>query len=181
MSRSLNSVSRLTAGALFIAAAGISGLGTAAADPDYSAILVHPNDVTDSTAYSAGPPIQNPDGQPGAQEVYTHRDGSRTITDTVWVLSDPEAATAAVNAAQASSGIANPTSVPAPVGTGGTLVSGTTGDGSQSVSLLLFTQGNTATTVEFAGSVSDPAPADLAIQFGQRQDTAIKDWQATLG
>ncbi|CAN5639776.1 hypothetical protein BH09ACT7_BH09ACT7_25140 [soil metagenome] len=181
MSHSLVTIGRLAAGALLIAGAGISGLGTASADPDYSALLIHPNNVTDSNAYSAGPPIQDPNGQPGVQAVYTHRDGSRTITDTVLVLSDPEAATAAMNASQASSGIANQTSVPAPVGTGGTLVSGTSADGTQSVSLLLFTQGNTATTVEFEGVTSDPAPADLAIDFGQRQDTAIKDWQATLG
>jgi hypothetical protein len=181
MSRSLSTVGRLTAGALLIVGAGLSGVGTAAADPDYSALLVHPNEVTDSNAYSAGPPIQDPNGQPGVQAVYTHRDGSRTITDTVLILSDPDAATAAVNASQADSGIANPTSVPAPVGTGGTLISGTSAGGSGSVSMLLFTEGNTATTVEFTGAANDPAPADLAIQFGQRQDTAIKDWQATLG
>lgn len=181
MSRSLIEAGRLTAGALLIVGVGIGGLGTAAADPDYTALLIQPNDVTDSTAYSAAPPIQDPNGQPGVQAVYTHRDGSRTITDTVLVLPDSVAATAALNAAQAASGIANPKSAPAPVGTGGTLISGKSADGTHSISLLLFTQGNTATTVEFEGAANDPAPADLAIGFGQRQDSAIRDWQSTLG
>jgi hypothetical protein len=180
MRRSSIALGRLVAGAFVVAGAALGGLGTAAAGPDYTALLIHPNEVTDSTAYNAAPPILNPDGQPGVQVVYTHRDGTRTITDTVLVLSDPDAATAAMNASQAQSGIVNPRSEPAPVGTGGTVVSGTSADG-QSVSLLLFTEGDTATTVEFEGAANDPVPSDLAIQFGQRQDTAIKDWQAAQG
>jgi hypothetical protein len=177
----LTTARRLTAGALLIAGATISGLGIASADPgDYTGLLVHPNDVTDSNAYSSGPPILDPNGQPGAQAVYTHRDGTRAITDTVLVLADPVAATDAMNAARANSGIANPRSQPAPVGVDGTILSGT-GDNGQAVSVLLFTQGNTATTVEFDGPGDDPAPQDLVVQFGQQQDNTIKGWQAGLG
>ena len=177
----LTSLRRLTAGALLIAGASISGLGIASADPDdYTVLLVHPNDVTDSNAYSSGAAILDPNGQPGAQAIYTHRDGTRAITDTVLVLADPAAATDALNAARANSGIANPTSQPAPVGIGGTILSGT-GKNGQSVSMLLFTQGNTATTVEFDGPGSDPVPQDLVIQFGQQQDNTIKGWQANMG
>ena len=63
--------------------------------------------MTDSQAYTAGIPTLNPGGQPGATTVFTHRDGSRTITDTVWVLPDPGAAGSAVNQAQAETPIAN--------------------------------------------------------------------------
>ncbi|MCV7227561.1 hypothetical protein H7J73_16155 [Mycolicibacterium komossense] len=172
---------RLTAGALMIAGASVSGLGIASADPgDYTGLLVHPNTVTDSDAYSSGAPILDPNGQQGAQAVYNHRDGSRAITDTVLVLADPTAATDALNAARAGSGIANPKSQPAPVGVDGTILTGTGANG-QSVSLLLFTQGNTATTVEFTGPGNDPAPQDLVVQFGQQQDSTIKGWQAELG
>jgi hypothetical protein len=51
-------------------------------------------------------------------------------------------------------------------------------DGSKSVTVLSFTQGNTAATIEFAGAASDPAPEDLVLELGRKQDTAIQDWQA---
>jgi hypothetical protein len=175
MRRSLVAAGRAAAGAFVIAGAAIAGLGTASAD-DYTALLIHPNQVTDSNAYSAGPAIMDPNGQPGAQMVYTHRDGTRVITDTVLVLPDPAAAAAALSAAQGDSGITNPKSSSVPVGTGGTVLTGTAANG-QSVSLLLFTQGNMATTVAFDGPAKDPVPQDLVVEFGQQQDSAIKAWQ----
>ncbi|MBI3690755.1 MAG: hypothetical protein HY239_08910 [Mycolicibacterium aromaticivorans] len=114
------------------------GAGLASADPgDYTVLLIDPNVVTDSLAYTAAPPTLNPGGQPGAMTVYTHRDG-RTITDTVWVLADPAAAAGAISSAQAA------------------------------------TQGNAASSLEFSGPVADPAPNDLVIDFGQKQDALIK-------
>ncbi len=50
-------------------------------------------------------------------------------------------------------------------------------DGSQSVTMLTFTEGNAATTIEFDGPPADPVPTDMALEFGQKQDAAIKDWQ----
>ena len=41
-----------------------------------------------------------------------------------------------------------------------------------------FTEGNPATTIEFDGPPSDPAPTDFVLELGQKQDTAIRDWQA---
>jgi hypothetical protein len=46
------------------------------------------------------------------------------------------------------------------------------------VTVLTFTQGNAAATIEFDGAPKDPAPADLVVELGQKQDTAIRDWQA---
>lgn len=159
----------------------VGGFSSAAAQPaDYGTLPIHPNDVTDSAAYSAAPPVPNPNGQPGIQTVYTHREGTRQITNTILVLADAPAATAALNASQADNAnrVANGKTQPAAVGTGGTIVSGTSPDGSKSVSVLTFTEGNTATTVEFAGPTNDPAPNDLISDFGQKQDTAIKGWLA---
>jgi hypothetical protein len=51
-------------------------------------------------------------------------------------------------------------------------------DGSKSVTVLTFTQGNAATTIEFDGLPKDPAPVDLVLELGRKQDTAIRDWQA---
>ena len=158
----------------------MSGFGYAAAQPgDFSTLPVDPNLITDSLAYNAAPPVFNPNGQPGVETVYTHRDGSRTITTTVLVLPDAGAATAALDGARASVAVANGKSQPAAVGSGGTMVTGMSPDGSKSVTVLSFAEGNTATTIEFAGAPKDPAPSDLVLELGRKQDTAIRDWQAS--
>ncbi|UUO02433.1 hypothetical protein M4D79_02725 [Mycolicibacterium novocastrense] len=107
---------------------------------------------------------------------YTHREGgTRQITTTILVLADPGAAAAALNSAAAD--VANQHSQPVDVGTGGTMVTGTSLDGTESVAVLTFTEGNTATTIEFEGPANDPAPADLVTELGQKQAAAITNWQ----
>lgn len=180
-------VSRIAAGspaaaALLAVGVTVGGIGSAAAQPDdYTVLLIDPNTVTDSTAYVAGPTTTNPGGQPGATAVFTHRDGSRKITDTVWVLSDPAAAAAAIAQAQGAvtNQIANQKTQSVPVGSGGQLVTGSSPDGSKSVSVLYFTEGNAASTIEFSGPANDPAPSDMAIEMGQKQDAAIKSQLGT--
>ncbi len=173
---------RTVAGAVAAAAVlTFSGFGYAAAQPgDYSTLPVDPNLITDSLAYNAAPPVFNPNGQPGVQAVYTHRDGSRQITSTILVLPDDQAATAALDGARAelAGKVDGGQTQPAAVGVGGTMVSGMSPDGSKSVTVLSFNQGNAATTIEFDGAPKDPAPADLVLELGQKQDTAIRDWQA---
>jgi len=163
--------------AIVAVAATIGGFGSAAAQPgDYSTLPVDPNLITDSLAYTAAPLDINPGGQPGVTAEYTHREGgTREITTTILILADAEAATASVAGAAAE--VANAQTQPAAVGIGGTMVSGTSPDGTQSVTVLTFTQGNAATTIEFDGPPNDPVPADMVIELGQKQDTAIKDWQ----
>ncbi|MGY4709405.1 hypothetical protein ACXDF8_07600 [Mycolicibacterium sp. CBM1] len=169
-------------GALSAAAllsAGLSfGAGLASATDDYTVLLIDPNVVTDSLAYTAGPPTLNPGGQPGAMTVYTHRDG-RTITDTVWVLADPGAAAGAISQAQAVTPVANQRTVNVPVGTGGQLVTGTSPDGRNSLSVLYFTEGNAASSLEFVGPAGDPVPSDLVVDMGQKQDALIKSQLGT--
>jgi hypothetical protein len=163
----------LTAAALLSAGMSI-GTGLAAATPgDYTVLLIDPNVVTDSMAYTAAPPTLNPGGQPGAMTVYTHRDG-RTITDTVWVLADSAAAAGAISQAQGATPVANQKSVSAPVGQNGQLITGKSPDGTKSLTVLYFTEGNTASSMEFSGPVADPAPYDLVVDFGQKQDALIK-------
>lgn len=162
----------LAAVAAAVVTAGTFGIGPAAAD-DYTVLLIDPNVVVDTLAYTPGPVTVNPSGQPGAAKAYTHRDG-RSITATVWMLPDPAAATAAATAAQTAAGIANAKSEPVQVGTGGTFISGTSADGSQSLGLLSFTEGNAASTIEFVGPADDPPDATLATDLGQAQDALIK-------
>jgi hypothetical protein len=171
----------MAAGIAVAAGLTFSGFGYAAAQPgDFGTLPVDPNLITDSLAYSAAPPVINPNGQPGVETVYTHRDGSRTITTTVLVLPDAQAATGALDGARAALAgtVANSKSQPAAVGEGGTMLTGMSSDGSKSVTVLSFAEGNAATTVEFAGAANDPAPEDLVLELGRKQDTAIRDWQA---
>ena len=149
---------------------------TAAADTDLAALPVDPNVVTDSSAYIAAPPQFNPNGVPGVQQSFAHRDGSRQITDTLLTLDDPQAAVAALEAArsQASGTVVDQTTTAAPVGANGTVVTGTSPDGVHSVSVLLFTRGATAAEIRFEGGRDDPVPADLVVDYGQRQDDAIE-------
>ena len=153
--------------------------GSASAAPlsgDFSNLTVDPNVVTDSTAFSAATTVLDPDGQPGVSTIYAHRDGTRQITNNVLVLPDTASATSTISGFQAGLGgkIANAKSQPAAAGTGGTLVSGKSRDGTKSVTVLTFTERNTATEIEFDGPANDPAPNDLVTQYGQQQDSAIK-------
>jgi hypothetical protein len=168
----------LTAAALLSAGMTV-GAGMAAADPgDYTVLLIDPNVVTDSLAYTAAPPVLNPSGQPGAMTIYTHRDG-RTIADTVWVLGDPGAAAGAISAAQADTPVADSKTVSVPVGTNGQLITGKSPDGTRSLSVLYFTEGNAASSLEFTGPAGDPVPQDLVVEFGQKQDALIKSQLGT--
>lgn len=172
------SIGSLTVTAALGVGVVVFGIGSAAADPtDYTVLLINPNEVTDSMAYSAAAPVQNPNNQQGVSAVYSHRDGVRQITQTVLVLPDAAAATAAMNASQgdAANRMANEKSQPVQVGTGGTLLTGSSPDGSKSVSVLLFTQGNAATTVEFDGPPKDPAPTEFVVDLGQKQDSVIRN------
>lgn len=159
--------------ALFVVSTVMTA-ASAVADP--ATLPVDPNVVTDSTAYIAQPPILDPNGQRGVEQVFTHRDGSRQITDTIVMLADPQAAVAALeaNRSDAASMVVRQTSTPVPVGENGTVITGTSPDGSHAVTVLLFTRGATSAEIAFQGGPNDPVPNDLVIDYGQRQDDAIQ-------
>lgn len=161
------------------AAAVLSVLAVLSSSPalaDPAALPVDPNVVTDSTAYIAQPPILDPNGQRGVEQVFTHRDGTRQITDTIVMLADPQAAVAALeaNRSDASSMVTRQTSTPVPVGQNGVVINGVSPDGSHAVTVLLFTRGATSAEIAFQGGPNDPVPNDLVIDYGQRQDDAIQ-------
>jgi hypothetical protein len=166
-----------------------SSSSSAAASPgpagDYSALLINAGDITQPadfftdappTGFTAAAPTQNPTGKQGVATVFTSQDGSRQITDTILILADAAAAKTALDAAVSGLGsaVAFPTPQPSQVGTNGTLVSGTSPDGSKGVTFLLFTEGRAFTTLEFDGAPNDPVAADFPDDVGQKQDTAIK-------
>ncbi|MDT5096045.1 MAG: hypothetical protein QOH60_5408 [Mycobacterium sp.] len=147
----------------------VVGIGGAAADPG-NPTPVDPNVITDSTAWSTPGPVWNPNGQQGVTAVYTHRDSTRTITNTILVFPDPGSATAALTDPQVTNGKAQPVAV----GAGGRLTAGKSADGAQSMSVLQFTEGNDAVTINFIGPLKDPAPVDFVTEYGQAQDNSLK-------
>jgi hypothetical protein len=179
LEHAVNKIHTMVGGMIVAAVLTLSGFGYAAAQPaDLGALPVDPNLITDSLAYSAAPAVLNPNGQPGVETVYTHRDGSRTITSSILVLPDAQAATAALQTAKGQLAVADGKSQPADVGSDGAMLTGMSSDGTKSMTVLSFTEGNTATTIEFVGAANDPAPEDLVLELGRKQDTAIRDWQA---
>ena len=177
MKRPVIAVGSLTAAALLAAGTTIGGFSSAAAQPDdYSAIPVSPNFITDSAAYTAGAPSRSersagrydclypPRQHPADNE---HHPGSaRPAGGDGRTRPDAE---------RVGDRVADGKAQPAAVGTGGTVVTGLSPDGTKSVSVLLFAEGNAAGSIEFEGPENDSVPMDMVVDYGQKQDTAIKD------
>jgi len=144
---------------------------------DYSGLLIKPNaigglDETDT----AQPPTLNPHGVPGASVVFVNKANTRAVGNTIFVLPDPDAATAALNGAKKALGtvIEGAVAQPAPVGANGTTAGGPSPDGSKAVTVVMFTEGGTFVTLKFDAAMTDAVAPPLASQVAQRQDALIK-------
>ncbi|MDI3315994.1 MAG: hypothetical protein QJR12_17525 [Mycobacterium sp.] len=159
-------------------APGTTGPATTSAPArptDYAKLLITAGEINAPEAFTAGPPIQNPDGRDGAQVTFTTQDGGHVIVDTILIFPDPAAARAALDAAKATlPGARTGKPAPLPVGTGGTSVSGDAPDRSKGVTMLRFTEGRALVTLEFDGPPGVPAPPDFITDVGRKQDAAIK-------
>ena len=80
------------------------------------------------------------------------------LLDTIVVLPDSAAATTTLNTTVSAIGtiITGGRPQPSPVGTGGTVVSGTSPDGAKAVTVLLFTEGRAVVRLEFDSAPGDP-------------------------
>jgi hypothetical protein len=143
---------------------------------DYTKLLIQATDIDAPVAFTASPPTQNPNGQPGVATVFSTQDGSHAIKDTIQVLADPGAATNALTAAKGTQAgaIKDPSTDAAKVGAGGTALSGNAPDHSKGVTILLFTEGKAFVTLEFDGPIDTLAPQDFVNDVGQKQDDAVK-------
>jgi hypothetical protein len=155
-----------------------SSASSAPAQPsDYTGLLIQAADIKAPETFTASPPVQNPNGQPGVATTFSTPDGGHVIHDTIQVLADPGAATAALNAAKTAQGniIKQPQIEPAKdIGTDGTLVSGNTPDGNKGIAVLLFTSGRALVTLQFDGPPGMLPPPDFLTDLGQKQDAAVK-------
>jgi hypothetical protein len=151
---------------------------SSAAAADYTALLIKASDITlPGDTFTGQPPIQNPNGQPGVAQIFGNQNDTRHIGDTILILPDADQAVSELDQEKAALGnmVTGGTPAPAPVGTGGTMVSGTAPEGSKAVTVLLFTEGKAFVNLEFDSPLNDPVPPQFVTDVGQKQDTAIKN------
>jgi maltose-binding protein MalE len=143
---------------------------------EYGNLLMQASDINAPVPFTASPPTDNPNGQPGVATTFKDEDGSHVIKVTIQVYADAAAATDALNAAKGQQGgiIKDPTTQPSNVGTGGTLLLGNTADRSKGVTILLFTEGKAFVTLQFDGPPDSLAPPDFVNDVGQKQDAVVK-------
>lgn len=154
-----------------------AGPGGATGQPgDYGKLLIQAGDINAPVPFTAAPPTNNPNGQPGVATTFKDDDGSHVIKDTIAVYADPAAATDALNAAKGQQGgaVKDPTTQPSNIGTGGTSLMGNSPDHTKGVVVLLFTEGQALVTLEFDGPPDTLAPPDFVNDVGQKQDAVVK-------
>jgi len=143
---------------------------------DYGNLLIQATDIQAPVPFTATPPTNNPNGQPGVATTFKDEDGSHIIKDTILIYADPGAATDALNAAKGQQGnaVKDPQTQPSNIGSGGTLLLGNSPDKSKGVTILLFTEGKALVTLEFDGPSESLAPPEFVNDVGQKQDAAVK-------
>ncbi|OBK69674.1 hypothetical protein [Mycobacterium sp. 1165178.9] len=152
-------------------------VSSAPAQPnEYAKLLIEASDINAPVPFTAAPPTDNPNGQPGVATTFKDDDGSHAIKVTIQVYDDPDDATNALNTAKGQQGgvIKESTTQPSTIGSGGTMLMGNTPDRSKGVVILLFTEGKAFVTLEFDGPTDTLAPPDFVNDVGQKQDAAIK-------
>ncbi len=174
---STTSSARSSASSTTSAAAPASS-GPAAQPSDYSNLLIKPGDIVvpgDTFTLSQTLPVSNPAGVEG---IFENQNGSRKIDDTLYVYPDAGAAAQArdMNVPMMTDpdlGVKG-TPTPADVGTAGTMVAGTTSDGSKAKAIVMFTEGRVFAVLEFSSRADDPVPPDFVVDLARKQDAAIK-------
>ncbi|MDT5335973.1 MAG: hypothetical protein QOD90_1478, partial [Mycobacterium sp.] len=155
-------------------AATVSSTGQAtpsSASADFTSLLIKGSDLTaPGQTFTASAPTLHPNGRDGVAVRFSNDGDTEEVGDTILILPDEASAVAALHAAQSALGESVPGGVPqpSPVGSNGWVVSGTSPDGSKSVTLLLFTQGRAFTTIEFDGAPDDPVPPEGVLDVGQK-------------
>jgi len=144
---------------------------------DYTRLLLEARDIsTADDAYTAQPATSNPDGRPGAEVLLVNQDQTKAVNILLAGLPDAASAPAALQETQANLAKSLPGGQPQPsaVGSGGTVVSGTSPDGTKSVTVLLFTEAAALARIEFDGVPGQPASTAFVTNVGQKQDIALR-------
>ncbi|MGZ4512138.1 MAG: hypothetical protein ACXVX7_11925 [Mycobacterium sp.] len=156
-------------------ASSVASTSAPAQPTDYTKLLIQASDINAPESFTAGPPISNPNGQPGATTTFSNDGRTHVIVDSIQVLPDAAAALSALESAKAThDGYVHGVPEPIAIGTGGTTISGPSPDGAKGVTVLLFTEGRAFVELEFDGPPDALVPPDFVTDVGQKQDAAIK-------
>jgi hypothetical protein len=149
--------------------------GPSPAQPiDYSSLLIEPS-VIGADFTTPQPPVLNPNNAAGVAQLFVNADNSRRIGDTILIVADPAVGAAGVENTKTNyGGKVSGTWHAVDVGSNGAMISGTSPDNSQTVTVLLFTEGKALVDLEFDGAPNQPIDAPVAIDIGRKQDAAIK-------
>ncbi|WP_081277971.1 hypothetical protein [Mycolicibacterium fortuitum] len=144
---------------------------------DYSHLLLQAEDVSiPPDTFTARSNNVNPDGQSGASALFVNADDTRAIADTILIY--PDTATASATLKQASAAVSTMVTggqpQPVPVGSNGTVISGTAPDGSKAVTLLMYTQGRAVVRLEFDSNPDDPVSPQTVASVGRMQQIALR-------
>ena len=145
--------------------------------PDYRRLLIEPGDITTGTdTFATRSSTTNPGGSEGVSALFVNQHDTRAIGDTILILPDSAAATTTLNTTVSSIGtiVTGDSPQPSPVGTGGTVVSGSSSDGSKAMIVLLFTEGRAVVRMEFDSAPGDPIPQQVVTEVGKKQEIAIR-------
>ena len=145
--------------------------------PDYRRLLIEPGDINTGTdTFATRSSTTNPGGSDGVSALFVNQHDTRAIGDTILILPDSAAATTTLNTTVSAIGtiITGGRPQPSPVGTGGTVVSGTSPDGSKAVTVLLFTEGRAVVRLEFDSAPGDPMPPQVVTDVGKQQEIAVR-------
>ncbi len=137
-------------------------------------MLIKPSDIGgDFTA--PNPPVLNPSNAPGVAQLFANADNSRRIGDTILIVADPATAAAGLeNTKNNYAAKVSGTWQPVDVGSNGAMISGTSPDNSQAITVLLFTEGKALADLEFDSAPNNPIDPGVATDIGRKQDAAIK-------
>ncbi|HTY28172.1 MAG TPA: hypothetical protein VMD51_08510 [Mycobacterium sp.] len=144
---------------------------------DYLRLLLEGRDISiGEDSYTAQPATPNPDGRPGAEVLLVNQDQTKAVNILLAGLPDAASAPAGLQEAQGNlaKSLTGGQPQPSPVGTGGTVVSGTSPDGTKSVTVLLFAEGAALARIEFDGVPGQPASPTFVTNVGQKQAIALR-------
>ncbi|MBI3215079.1 MAG: lipoprotein LpqH [Mycobacterium sp.] len=150
-----------------------------AAPGDYSALLMDATELPSvGEPFVMDAPVLNPNDVKGVVAAYRTESGSATIGDTIALLDDPTqvagAATKIVDSFLQTEVKGEPAA--SPIGTGGTVIAGTSPDGTRAATALIFTEQNAVVTLMFDNRPGDltPIPPDFVESAGRLQLDALR-------
>lgn len=144
---------------------------------DYSRLLIQPGDIdSPGDTYTARSSVPNRRGGQGVSALFVNQDDTEAVGVTINVTPDEAAAASALDASVKSmaASVVGGTPQPSPVGTGGTVISGTAPDGNKDVTLLFFTQGPAVVRMEFGSVLGQPTPPEVVTDVGTKQAIALR-------